>query len=102
MPIHGRNDTERASTSQDADGRKDLAPYVASAQCGATTTPYTSVAGCTSIAGGAQVDPGCVSYDGCAVPLIWCNHNDPNYSNTNHGWPCFANKAIFDFFRGLP
>jgi len=102
MSIHGRNDTERASTSQDADGRKDLAPYVASAMCASTTTPYTSVAGCTSIAGGAQVDPGCVSYDGCSVPFIWCNNNDPNYSGTNHGWPCFANKAIFDFFRGLP
>jgi poly(3-hydroxybutyrate) depolymerase len=93
--IHGKNDSERASTSQDADGRKDLAPYVSSSMCGTTTTPY-DVAGCTS--GSTQVVPGCVSYSACQAPLVWCQHNDPNYSNTNHGWPCFANKAMHDFF----
>jgi poly(3-hydroxybutyrate) depolymerase len=93
--IHGRNDSERGNTSQDADGRKDLAPYVSSSMCGSTTMPY-DVAGCTS--GSTQVMPGCVSYQGCQAPLIWCQLNDQNYSNTNHGWPCFANKAMHDFF----
>jgi hypothetical protein len=94
--IHGKADSERGNTSQDADGKKDLAPYVASNACGTTTTPYSSVASCSS--GSTQVAPGCVEYQGCSAPMIWCSHNDPNYSGTNHGWPCFANKAIFDFF----
>jgi hypothetical protein len=49
-----------------------------------------------------MVNPGCVSYQGCADTLIWCSHDDPNYSNTNHGWPCFASRAMADFFSALP
>lgn len=93
--IHGRNDTERGSTSQDADGKKDLAPYVSSNGCGMTTTPKT-VPGCSS--GGTQVMPGCVDYQGCSQPLTWCSHNDPFYSGTNHGWPCFASDLMYEFF----
>ncbi len=55
---------------------------------------------CTS--SGTSVSPGCVSYQGCQQPTIWCSHNDPAYSNTNHGWPCFATKAMYDFFTALP
>ncbi len=99
LVIHGRNDSERAMTSQDADGRKDLQPYLTSDHCASSSAPY-DVAGCMS--GGTRVDPGCVRFDGCQMPVLWCNHNDPSYSNTNHGWPCFANQAIFDFFRALP
>jgi hypothetical protein len=50
---------------------------------------------------GGNIDPGCVDYQGCGVPTTWCNHNDPQYSNTNHGIPCFADSAIFDFFESL-
>jgi predicted esterase len=97
--IHGANDRERANTNQDADGRKDLAPYLKSNACGMDSLPYGQV-GCTS--GGTQVTPGCVSYRGCAAPTVWCQHDDPQYSNTNHGWPCFANALIDAFFTGLP
>ena len=48
------------------------------------------------------VDPGCIIYDGCAVPTIWCSHNDPQYSGTQHGVPCFAMKAAYDFFASVP
>jgi len=94
--IHGMNDTERASTNQDADGRKDLGPYLTSNGCDMTSTPSVSVAACTS--GSTQVNPGCVAYQGCDATMIWCHHNDPNYSNTNHGWPCFANTVMDAFF----
>ena len=47
------------------------------------------------------VDPGCIIYDGCTVPTIWCSHNDPSYSGTEHGVPCFAMKAMYDFFASL-
>lgn len=93
--IHGRNDTERGSTSQDADGKKDLAPYVSSNGCGTSTMPKT-VSGCSS--SGTQVMPGCVEYQGCSEPLTWCSHNDPFYSGTNHGWPCFASDLMYEFF----
>jgi polyhydroxybutyrate depolymerase len=96
--IHGANDMERANTNQDANGRKDLGPYVASNGCDMSTTPYATP-GCNS--GNVSVNPGCVSYSGCDETLIWCSHDDPNYSNTNHGWPCFANQAMFDFFSGV-
>jgi polyhydroxybutyrate depolymerase len=97
--IHGVDDKERANTNQDADGTKDLAPYLLSNQCGTTTMPHAQ-AGCSS--SGMQVDPGCVQYEGCAEPTIWCHHDDPQYGTSNHGWPCFANDAIDAFFGGLP
>jgi polyhydroxybutyrate depolymerase len=96
--IHGKNDSERGSTSQDADGKKDLAPYLTSNGCGMTTTPKT-VPGCTS--SGTQVVPGCVDYEGCDQPMTWCNHNDPFYSGTNHGWPCFAADLMDEFFSSF-
>jgi hypothetical protein len=48
------------------------------------------------------VDPGCVSYEGCAVPTVWCSHNDPFYNGTSHGVPCFASDAMYGFFKSLP
>jgi poly(3-hydroxybutyrate) depolymerase len=42
----------------------------------------------------------CVLYQGCdaGYPVYWCQHTDPNYSNTNHGWPAFAPKMLWDVF----
>jgi hypothetical protein len=98
LVIHGEDDRERASTSQDADGRKDLAPYLASNGCNMSTVAYAQ-AGCSR--GSIQVDPGCVEYQGCSEPTVWCQHDDPEYGNTNHGWPCFANAAMDTFFLNL-
>jgi polyhydroxybutyrate depolymerase len=95
LVIHGLDDRERANTNQDADGKKDLAPYLSSNVCGMSSLPHDQ-AGCSSA--GTQVNPGCVEYQGCAQSTIWCHHDDPQYSNTNHGWPCFANVAIDEFF----
>ena len=52
--------------------------------------------------GGVSVNPGCVAYDGCTAPTIWCSHDDPDYSGTMHGVPCFGIKAMYDFFESLP
>ncbi len=95
LVIHGTNDKERAKTNQDADGRKDLAPYLSSNQCSVNSAPYDQT-GCSS--SGTQVEPGCVQYADCAQTTIWCHHDDPQYGTTNHGWPCFANAAIDQFF----
>ena len=92
------DDRERANTNQDANGLKDLAPYLSSNDCATDAQPYAQ-AGCSS--GGKQVEPGCVEYQGCAERTLWCHHDDPQYGTTNHGWPCFANAAIDVFFSGV-
>jgi polyhydroxybutyrate depolymerase len=58
------------------------------------------VMGCQS--SGKTVNPGCVSYDGCLAPTIWCSHDDPQYSGTSHGVPCFAVAAMHAFFGSSP
>jgi hypothetical protein len=95
MYIHGKMDNVRGN-----DGASTVARFRTANMCTTTTMPYPQVAGCSS--GGTTVAPGCVRYDGCTVPTIWCSHNDPQYSNTNHGWPCFATKAMADFFAAQP
>jgi hypothetical protein len=95
MYIQGKMDNVRMS-----DGADVVARFVTVNKCGSTTMPYSGVAMCQS--SGTNVNPGCVSYDGCMEPTVWCSHNDPQYSNTNHGWPCFATKAMADFFASLP
>lgn len=54
----------------------------------------------TTVAGPSS---GCVSYTGCdqELPLAWCEHSEPTYEDTNHGWPSFASAAIAEFFASL-
>jgi len=93
--IAGLKDTERSANS----AKDTVAKFRAANSCMDTSKPYTAVMQCTS--GGTQVNPGCNIYDGCAVPTIWCAHNDPAYNGTNHGIPCFAIKSMYDFFGSL-
>src|SRR5690606_23562169 len=43
----------------------------------------------------------CVQYLDCRAdaPVWWCEHGEPAYENTNHGWPSFASGAIATFFE---
>jgi len=95
MYIQGKMDNVRNS-----DGSATVALFRTANTCGTTSKPFTNVPACMS--SGAAVNAGCVQYDGCTVPTVWCSHNDPSYSGTNHGWPCFATKAMYDFFASLP
>jgi len=95
MYIQGKMDSVRGQ-----DGASTVGRFRTANGCMTTSTPYSQVMGCSS--GGTQVNPGCVEYAGCKVPTIWCSHNDPNYSGTSHGVPCFAMKAMHDFFQSLP
>ena len=95
MYIQGAKDSVRNSNGADV-----VAQFTKANTCATTTAPYTKVEACSS--GGAAVNAGCVDYQGCAQPTIWCSHNDPAYSGTSHGWPCFATKAMYDFFTALP
>ena len=94
--IQGQMDAERGN----GDGHEAVARFASANSCGSTSTPYTQVAGCMS--GATSVTPGCIRYDGCAATTIWCSHNDPNYSGTQHGIPCFGLTAMHDFFQSLP
>jgi len=52
----------------------------------------------------------CGDADGCATdyPVRWCEHSDPGYDNSTHGWPANntsspfgAGKYIWDFWNSL-
>lgn len=85
--IHGKND----NVVGPANGPKTRDFYAALNHCGTTTTP---------VAGYTDTLSNCVAYQGCdaAYPVYWCQHTDPNYSNTNHGWPAFAGKMTWETF----
>ncbi|WP_437786788.1 alpha/beta hydrolase family esterase [Sorangium sp. So ce1097] len=95
MYIQGKNDTVRGG-----DGASTVARFRAANMCQMDSTPYAEVMGCQS--SGRTVNPGCISYSGCSEPTIWCSHDDPAYSNTSHGVPCFAIRAMYDFFTNTP
>ena len=96
MYIQGKMDAER----NNGDGHETVAQFRTANSCQDASMPYLPVMGCQS--GNTTVNPGCVVYDGCQAPTIWCSHNDPAYGGTMHGVPCFGVKAMYDFFQSLP
>jgi polyhydroxybutyrate depolymerase len=99
--IQGMMDAMRGG----GNGADVVAVFTASNMCTTTTMPYAAVAPCNSTFDNKPVNPGCITYQGCAKPTVWCSHNDNVYNLTDgheHGWPCFANSAIADFFLSLP
>ncbi|HEY6877677.1 MAG TPA: hypothetical protein VI299_06635 [Polyangiales bacterium] len=88
--IQGAHDSVRNS-----DGADVVKEFVTANGCGMTTSPY---AGPQCMSEGKTVADGCRQYAGCSATTIWCSHDDPAYTNTSHGWPCFATKAMLDFF----
>jgi polyhydroxybutyrate depolymerase len=101
MYIQGMMDAMRGNS----DGANVVAVFTASNTCTTSTLPYTAVAACNSTLDGKPVNPGCIAYQGCSQPTIWCSHNDNGYNLTDgheHGWPCFASNAMADFFLSLP
>jgi poly(3-hydroxybutyrate) depolymerase len=98
--IHGLMDQQRPN---DLNGAQDITQYTKANQCSGGMA-QVDIGTCTSLVRNATVNPGCVQYNGCAATTLFCNHNDPNYTDqngvdTNHGWPCFANNEIFSFFE---
>jgi len=99
--IQGMMDAMRGN----GNGADVVAVFTASNKCQTTSAAYPQIATCNSQFDNKPVNPGCIKYDGCSEPTIWCSHNDNTYNLTDgheHGWPCFANTAIADFFLGLP
>lgn len=99
MYIQGIADAQRGGSN----GKDVVDVFSSSNSCQSTTTDY-DVSGCNGFMN-KPVDPGCVSYQGCGEPTVWCSHNDEGYNLTDghyHGWPCFASNAMADFFASLP
>lgn len=96
MYIDGKNDNQRSATS----ATNTVKAFRTANTCSDTSKAYAPVMTCKS-SEGPDVDPGCIIYDNCKVPTIWCSHNDPSYSGTQHGVPCFALKGMYDFFKTL-
>jgi hypothetical protein len=91
--IHAQNSSNSAAVAQDADGLKALASFLASEQCGDTTTPVdTEDCGQTT-----QIHAGCVDYEGCAAPFRFCHHDGSG--SGGDVWPCVASPAIYQFFE---
>jgi hypothetical protein len=100
MYIQGMMDMMRG----DSNGKDVVDVFVASNMCTTTSSPR-DVAMCNSTFDRQAVTPGCVDYQGCMVPTTWCSHNDNGYNATDgnmHGWPCFASRAMAQFFAGIP
>jgi len=96
--IDGQKDNQRSADS----AKNTVAKFRAANSCMDSSKPYAAIMSCNSTESGhPMVNPGCNIYDGCSVPTIWCAHNDPAYSGTQHGIPCFAIKSMLDFFGGL-
>lgn len=95
MYIQGKMDQERGN----GDGHETVAQFRTANSCQTASMPYSAVMGCQS--GNTTVDPGCIIYEGCQAPTVWCSHNDPAYGTTMHGVPCFGVRAMYDFFQSL-
>jgi polyhydroxybutyrate depolymerase len=63
---------------------------------------YLAANGCSMQSVPGAVAP-CVEYQSCAegLPVTWCEHDEPTYQNTNHGWPSFASRALGEFLFAL-
>ncbi len=87
--IHGKND----NVVGPANGPLTRDFYGELANCDMSAMPEP-------VEGYTDTLSNCVEYQGCdeGATLIWCNHTDPNYSGTNHGWPAFAGDFLWEYW----
>lgn len=85
LMVHGEHDAV-VSVSR---GRYALDHFLHANGCSQQSSPVGSA--------------GCVHYAGCepSLPVEWCEHGEPTYENTNHGWPSFASAEIARFLGTL-
>ena len=70
---------------------------------------YEGRNGCDNSSVPGAVSP-CIQYQDCdaGLPVQWCQHTEPTYTDantgrpTNHGWPSCASRAISQFLFSLP
>lgn len=64
----------------------------------ATRDHWVERNGCGETTAAVAPSP-CVRYEGCDEPVMWCEHENP--VQIAHGWPDFADEAIFEVFDEL-
>ncbi len=85
--MHGLNDS--VVGSENGPATRDF--YVDLNECGSNNVP---------VEGYTDDMSNCVMYTECkdGYPVYWCQHQDPNYSGTQHGWPGFAAEMTWEVF----
>jgi polyhydroxybutyrate depolymerase len=88
--IHGKNDNVVGPEN----GPKMRDFYKALNHCDDTTVP---------VDGYTDTLSNCVKFEGCdaGFDTYWCSHADPEYNNTNHGWPHFAAEMLVETWARL-
>jgi polyhydroxybutyrate depolymerase len=56
-------------------------------------------AACSDATAPALDDPHCSGFQGCEVPVAWCEHDEQ--INGGHGWPAFLDRVVWRFFAGV-
>ncbi|HVJ20888.1 MAG TPA: hypothetical protein VM686_36005 [Polyangiaceae bacterium] len=100
LVIHGIDDPHVPFAS--GEEARDL--YVQRSGCTTNTAPELAVmhGDIRTKRDAMQEDHGCVDYQGCDVPVRWCEHSYGGYDNSTHGWPPNGGQLIWDFVQGLP
>jgi poly(3-hydroxybutyrate) depolymerase len=97
LVIHGVSDNlVNGQSARDA--------YVGRNGCMKTTTPDLAAmhAKIAAARAAGRTEYACVDYQGCtANPVRWCEHSEPGYAGTTHGWPTFGGKLVADFLGTL-
>ncbi len=90
--IHGLQSRYSANVAGDEFGTKAFAILSGMNACGEASTPVSA----DQCPAQAADDPGCVDLEGCAAPFRFCHFEGKAEDDV---WPCFATKAIAQFFE---
>lgn len=101
LVIHGVDDSHVPFTA----GEEARDYYAQQNGCTTETVPALSTVHTDVRAArdAAMSTHGCVDYQGCrdGLPVRWCEHSEPGYDNTTHGWPGFGGQETWDFVNAL-
>ncbi len=102
LVIHGVADMASVPFAKGEEARDD---YARLNGCTSETLPLLStmhetVTGARAL---GMSTNGCVDYQGCreGLPVRWCEHSEPGYDGTTHGWPVAGGELAWDFLRDL-
>jgi hypothetical protein len=68
---------------------------------------YSTINGCSTeadpVEGYTDMLSNCEQYRDCMAgsPVYFCQHHDPTYQSTYHGWAAFAGKMTWEVFSKL-
>jgi poly(3-hydroxybutyrate) depolymerase len=102
LVLHGVADMVSVPFSKGEEARDE---YAAQNECsGETVPPLATMHETVSAARAANMPTsGCVDYQGCreGLPVRWCEHSEPGYDGTTHGFPTVGGPLAWEFIRDL-